>query len=292
MTRAGLSRRAIPAFFTVLLLVLWAGIGAWTARGDGVAASAGPVASGAQVAAGAGGSSPYSARLLSCRRSVRIEKRVVSVAARMSPVSGGTHLSMRIDLYQRLLFSRHWALRSDVPGLGVWTTPSDPSLGSRPGDVFAYHQAVARLVVPYAYRFRVGFRWRDDAGKIVRTETVTTGQCREPDLRPDLTLPAVTLRPSVRYPGYARYVVEVRNAGRSPARHVVVAGTFPAHAASNGSRTLARLRPGQSAHVSFVAPICKATDPAAPSFAVDPANAIEEADETNNAVAATCPAPS
>jgi CARDB protein len=213
---------------------------------------------------------------------------MAAVAARMRPISGGTHLSLRVELYQRPLSGHHWTLRSDVPGLGEWTTPADPALGSRPADVFAYHQAVGRLVVPYAYRFRVSFRWLDDNGDVVRQEHATTRPCREPDLRPDLTLPAVQVKPSLRYPGYARYIVKVRNKGRSTARHIVVSATFPAHPTADSTRTIRRLRAGDSVEASFVAPKCSAADTAPPSFAADPMGAIEEMDETNNTAVAAC----
>src|SRR5438270_235203 len=82
--------------------------------------------------------------------------------------------------------------------------------------------------------------------------------------RPSLTLPARQVKPSLRCPGYARYGVKVRNAGRSTARHVVVSASCPAHPASDGTRTIRRLRAGESVEVSFVAPKCAATDPAPP----------------------------
>lgn len=287
MSRDLLNKRAVPVLLVVSLAV-GVGMDRSTARGEEAVASGSPVASGAEVAAGSGSRAPYSARLLTCRRSPRIERRVVAVAAHMRPIASGTHLSLRVQLYQRPLSSRHWTLRSDVPGLGEWISPADPTLGSRLADVFAYHQAVGRLVVPDAYRFRVSFRWLDDAGNVVRQEHATTRPCREPDLRPDLTLPAVRVKPSLRYPGYARYVVTVRNKGRSTARHVVVSATFPAHPVADGTRTIRRLRAGQSVEVSFVAPKCSATDTAPPSFVADPAGAIEEMDETNNSAVAAC----
>jgi CARDB protein len=287
MTRAGLNHRAIPILLVASSLVA-VGADRSTARAGGLVVPGRPVASGAQVAAGAGPQAPFSSRLLTCRRSPLIERRTVAVAARMRPIAGGTHLSLRVQLYQRPLTGRHWTLRSDVPGLGEWISPADPTLGSRPADVFAYHQAVGRLVVPYAYRFRVSFRWLDDAGKVVRQEHTTTRPCREPDLRPDLTLPSVQVEPSLRFPGYARYVVKVRNVGRSTARHITVGGTFPVHPTSSSTRTIRRLRVGESVTVSFVAPKCAASDSAPPSFVADPANAIEEMDETNNTAVAAC----
>ncbi len=41
----------------------------------------------------------------------------------------------------------------------------------------------------------------------------------------------------------------------------------------------------------FTGPGCAADGTAAPSFSVDPYNAIDEADEADNALALTCPIP-
>jgi hypothetical protein len=231
---------------------------------------------------------PYAATLASCRRSPRIAGRVASVSAMMRPIHGGTHLALRISLYQRPLGTGRWTLRSDVPGLGAWTTPSDPTIGSRSADVFKYRQAVARLVVPFAYRFRVEFRWSDGDGKVVRRAATTTATCREPDRRPDLTIDRVDVTPAA-HPDHARYVVWVRNAGRSSARGVQLAASFPSDPTADATHPAGRVAPAQSVPVAFVGPACSAP-PAPPSFTVDPAGAIEESREDNNALTAVCPA--
>jgi uncharacterized repeat protein (TIGR01451 family) len=233
----------------------------------------------------------YAAQLASCRRSPRIAGRVATVGAMMRPIPGAAHLSLRIALFQRALGATgRWTLRADVPGLGAWTAPSDPTIGSRTADVFKYRQAVGRLVVPFAYKFRVEFRWADDAGKIVRRARATTATCREPDVRPDLVLAAIVVTPAPRAPDRARYAVTVRNDGRSTARGVLVSSSFPSDPTAADTRTAGRLRPGESAVVTFLGPLCT-TVPAPPAFTADPANAIEESRETNNALAADCQAP-
>jgi hypothetical protein len=230
---------------------------------------------------------PYAATLASCRRSPRIAGRVATVATTMRPVAGGTRLALRIVLYQRLLGAGRWTLRSDVPGLGTWTTPSDPALGSRPADAFKYRQAVARLVVPFAYRFRVDFRWSDTAGEVVRRARATTATCREPDLRPDLLVDRIDVTPLLRAATRARYDVTIRNAGRSAA-HVVVAAAFPSDPAAGATHPAGRLAAGASELVTFFGPTCAPAAP--PSFTVDPSNAIEESREDDNALTAVCPA--
>lgn len=231
------------------------------------------------------GSKPvYDARLLTCRRSPLTESRTATVGTTMRPIAGGRRLSLRVDLYQRPLSGGRWALRSDVPGLSEWTSPSDATIGSRPSDVYRYRQAVGRLVVPYAYRFRVTFRWADANGRAVSEAVVNTAPCREPDLRPDLTITSAVADAPRPGETTTRYVVTVRNAGRGQASGVQVAATF-----SGPTRTVRRLGPAQSAELVFWGPLCGA-DASAPSFLVDPANLIDEARETNNSLVATCPA--
>jgi len=241
-------------------------------------------ARGADASSGA----PAGARLAGCHRAPTIDQRNAVVSTWMRPVRGGNHLAVRLDLWERTPGQR-WALRADVPGLGSWVTPSDAGVGSRAGDVFKYRQAVGRLEVPAAYRFHVAFRWLDDDGNVVRSTERTTAVCRQPDLRPDLVLRSVEARPAGG--GLVRYAVRVGNKGESAVARAVVAATLPGDAAPGlHSRTVRALAPGATAVVRFTGPGCAAGEQPA-SFVADPSNAVEEADETNNALAGSCPAP-
>lgn len=284
MTRAGTSTRA----FAVALLAALAA-GALPAVAASTTAASPLPGTGSHRAGDAG--APAGARLVACRRSPLLDERTAVVGAVMHPIAGATKLALRIDLYQRSIGSARWMLRSDVPGLGSWTSPTDPSVGSRPADVFKYRQAVARLVVPYAYRFHVGFRWLAASGAVVRESGTTTGTCREPDLRPDLVLSDLSVVPTSRE-GIARYTVVVRNVGRSPVRGVVVGATFASSGgtASGGAGGVGRLAPGAAAAVTFAGPSC-AAGATPPTFLADPANTVDEARETNNELTGTCPAP-
>jgi hypothetical protein len=249
------------------------------------AAPGGSPARGASTAADA----PAGARLLACRHSPGIDQRTAVVGTWMRPVADGRGLAVRIDLWQRLPGGR-WTLRSDVPGLGSWTTPSDALVGTRAGDVFKYRQAVGRLVVPAAYRFHVAFRWLDGEGAVVREAAVTTSTCRQPDLRPDLVLASVQVLPAAA-PGLVRYAVLLGNEGRSPVAHVSIVATFPGDSTPGSHlRSVGRLAPGDTVLVRFIGPGCAAGEQPA-TFAADPANALDEGHETNNELAASCPAP-
>ena len=231
---------------------------------------------------------PAGARLVACHRSPTLDQRVATVSTWMRPIANGRHLAVKLDLWERPAGER-WALRTDVPGLGVWVTPNDAGVGSRAGDVFKYRQAVGRLEVPAAYRFRVTFHWLDADGDVVRSAERTTTVCRQPDLRPDLVLRDVHALPAGG--DSVRYVVRVGNEGREPVARAVVAATLPGDSAPGlHTRTVRALAPGATAVVRFVGPGCVAGEQPA-SFVADPSNLVEESDEANNGVAAVCPAP-
>jgi hypothetical protein len=244
----------------------------------------------AAPARGANASSDASAgaRLISCHRAPSIDERVAVVGTWMRPIAGGPHLAVKVDLWERRPGQR-WRLRSDVPGLGSWVTPSDAGVGSRAADVFRYRQAVGRLEVPAAYRFHVAFHWLDADGAVVREAARTTATCRQPDLRPDLVLLDVRSLPAGG--DLVRYVVRVGNEGESAVGRAVVAATLPGDTAPGlNSRVVRALPAGATAVVRFLGPGCAAGERPA-SFLADPSNVVDEIDETNNALAAVCPAP-
>jgi hypothetical protein len=228
------------------------------------------------------------ARLVACRHSPAIDQRTAVVGAWMRPLPAGRRLALRVDLWQRNPGAR-WTQRTDVPGLGVWTTPSDAGVGSRAGDVFKYRQAVGRLVVLAAYRFHVTFHWLDADGAVVREVARTTATCRQPDLRPDLVLRDVRALPA--RDGSVRYAVRVGNEGRGAVGQAAVGATYPGDATPGlHLRTVRPLAPGASTVVMFTGPGCAAGGQPA-TFLADPSNAVEEADEANNALTGSCPAP-
>jgi CARDB len=233
---------------------------------------------------------PAGAHMLACRTSPSIDQRVAVVGTWMKPLPGAQRLTLKLDLFQRQQNTgAKWTQRTDVPGLGTWTAPSDALFGTRAGDVFKYRQAVGRLVLGYAYRFRVSFRWLDAAGAVVRESTFTTRACRQPG--PDLVVSGVKTEPSLVSPGAVRYLVTVLNRGRAPVARAVLAGTYPGEATVRSHRRrVGRLVPGSWVTIGFTGPPCTAGD-APPTFVVDPDGLVEETDEANNQFVGACPAP-
>ncbi len=253
-----------------------------------LAAFAAAPAPAALVARPAPAADAAAARLLACRHSPSIDQRVAVVSAWMKPLPGAQRLTLKLDLFQRQhVVGARWTQRTDVPGLGAWTAPSDALLGTRSGDVFKYRQAVGRLVLGYAYRFRVSFRWLDAAGGIVRETTLTTRACRQPG--PDLVPTAVRTESSAG--GAVRYLVTVRNAGRAPLARALLAATYPGETTPGAHRQrVGRLAPGASVVIAFAGTPCAAGEAPA-AFVADPDGLVEETDEANNQLLATCPAP-
>jgi hypothetical protein len=285
MTRAATTWRVVGL---ALLALLTAGVLAAAATTAEAARATRTIPAPKQTLSRSG--APYAASLIVCRRALALRRSSATVGAVMRPIPGGRRLAVKVDLFQRPLGrGGRWTKRADVPGLGVWTTPSDATIGTRANDLFKYRQAVGLLVVPYAYRFNVTFRWYDAAGAVVQERSAWTPACAQQDLRPDLTIVRVDVEPHAA-PGLARYVLLVRNRGARAATGIGVGfapdaeGTVPATAV----KTIARLRPLEMSEVTLVGPRCEPG--AEPTFAVDPARTIDEADEDDNALRATCPA--
>jgi len=164
-----------------------------------------------------------------------------------------------------------------APGLGVWRS-------SIPGvDIFRYRKQVANLEAPGSYRALVRFRWLDGSGKVIARTTRRTRTCKQPDLRPDLTVSTVTAQPAS--DGRARYTVLVRNEGRTPTSVFTVG--FAVGDQTQPTQSVQSLVPGEGRLLSFAGPRCNRTNPV--RVTVDPDLAVDEADETNNTRTVVCP---
>ena len=84
------------------------------------------------------------------------------------------------------------------PGdLGVWITPTNPTLGQLPRRrVESCSKPVVDLAAPAAYRFRVAFRWIGAHGPGARHGArAAAAICRQPELRPDLAVTSIAVAP-------------------------------------------------------------------------------------------------
>jgi CARDB len=244
---------------------------------------------GAVISAGSAGAatSPPPKDLLRsfvCQKALDPPARAVSVQAVMRPVTGTASMQMRFDL-----------MRQSIPGgpfklvrgrlLGSWTSPTDPTLGQRPGDVWIVNHPVVDLSAPATYRFRVHFRWTGSNGQQLGTAVQTSPACYQPELRADLFVRSVNV--TALDSTHDAYTAVIANGGQTAAGPVEV--DFAGAGASQPA-TIATVGPRSTAHRRFVAPAC--TPGTNITVTVDPSHTIDEYDFTNNALTIRCPAPS
>jgi CARDB len=213
---------------------------------------------------------PVQAALVSCDRMAR----VATFEGRASLVAGAERIGMRFVLQARASSAARWR-RVRVPGFSTWHT----SAAGR--ERYVYTKQVEGLVGPRSYRVRVFFRWLDGEGDVIRRARAASSACREPDLRPDLRVAAIAVRRD-----HAHFAVTVRNTGRTDADPTRVDldlgdGGPPLSApvptiAAGGQRT-----------VVLAGRAC--TSGAVLTATADSTDAVEERDESDDALVATCP---
>ena len=215
---------------------------------------------------------PLAAKLAACESGSAPEDRFAVFSGAM-PREGAAVMEMRFDLYERV-GGGAWE-RVALPNWGSWerTTRRDV-----PGFIFT--KRVEQLAAPAAFRARVRFRWSDAKGRVMQTATRTSRSCRQPDWRPDLRVvdvdPAETAGQPTR--------VVVRNRGRGAAASFDVAVT---RGSTTRIRTVTGLPAGERATVTV--PVGRCGPNGTVRVSVDPANAVEEALETNNDITVACP---
>lgn len=185
-------------------------------------------------------------------------------------------MEMRFDLFARLGRDGAW-LPVEVDGFSEWDI-------SQPGvSAFIIKKRVGGLLGGYSYRSVVRFRWRDPAGKIVRSARKVTSSCTQPDTSPDLVIgdPSIAPGPTADVVVY-RAVVKNTGLGSSAAFDVVLA----VNGVAQPAQRLGTLAPKQTAQVSFQAPRCQAGTIV--RFTVDAKAEITELSETNNALERRC----
>lgn len=215
-----------------------------------------------------------SARLDACAVGATSAQRAAAFTGAMPADQAAAVLSMRFELEQRR--GSTWKPLA-VPGFRTWQR-SDPDAAG-----FVYAKRVERLASGASYRVTVGFRWTDADGRVVRRAERRTRVCRQPDLRPDLTVLGVTAEPSA--DGTVRYVAQVRNDGPG-----ALTGPLRVALAVDGTaapaQEVARLAARATTQLTWSAPPCVAGG--AVRVDADPDAAVEEADEADNAFVLRC----
>lgn len=213
--------------------------------------------------------------VVECSQGRRRRDRLAVFRGEMAQVPDGAGMRMRFTLLQRV--ARGTWLPVRAPGLGAWHE-------AQPGvSRFAYSQRVVGLERATAYRMRVVFLWRDADGERLAARVERSGPCRQRGALPNLSIRGdLAVRPGPN-PDTARYAARVVNLGRARARRVDV--LLRVDGAEADTRRIRVLRSHRRRVVRFVGPACEREV----EVRVDPADAVRETSERDNAVTAVCP---
>ena len=233
-----------------------------------LAALAGPTVAGAEEAPS------LAARLDVCEIGIVPGSRVAEFTGAMPAIPGSSVLAMRFAFEQR-----RGSVFKPVP-LPAFKGYEQSEPGAA-GFVFA--KRVERLAAGASYRVSVRFRWTAADGRVLRRATRTSRICRQPDLRPDLAVVGLTTEAVAG--GRARYVARLRNDGPG-----ALADLVGLRLTVDGVAQAVQLAPGPGAGaastVMLEGPACGPGGTA--RLDVDPRDAVEEVDESDNAVLLRC----
>ena len=231
-----------------------------------LAAPAGAESLPAGVSAGVG----LGAKLESCSTSGDAGRSAV-FSATMPAIAKATRMEMRFDLFSRPDIGGIWKPVSGVFRFGEWE-----SAGPGVGGLVSTRQ-VNLLRLGSAYRVQVSFRWRTEAGSVVRRTTRFTKPCRQADPRPDLKVVARSFS--------NRIEVVVGNGG-------ITAPAFDVRLTAGGrqvaAQRIAGLGAGKARPIVFTNPRCEAGSTV--KVTVDADAELAERSEANNSAEVRCPA--
>jgi len=194
-------------------------------------------------------------------------------------------MQLRFQLQRK---AKHAASFAPVNGgdLGKWVSPPIPTLGQRPADVWRFTKPIVGLAAPAEYRFRVSFRWLGAHGRVLGTAVRLSGVCSQPELRPDLRVPSITVESVPGRPNVNRYVAVIRNAGASATGPFEILFT-PGGALPVQTATVPDLAAHSKVTKSFIGPVC--SNAAATTVTVDPEDKVDDFNRSNNSKTAVCP---
>jgi hypothetical protein len=218
--------------------------------------------------------SPATVKVVGCVPALDQGLRSATFEARMRASRGSDRMQVRFMLQVRddALLPR-WR-RVVAPGFDLWLS-SDTGVRR-----YTYDRTVQNLKASASYRTVVRFRWLDDAGRTLRTAKLTSGTCRQPDMRPNLVPLRVDVVPGAAEEEPARYLVTLRNAGRT------AAGPFAVALDSGPRADVLGVAAGETQVVTLTGPACAAGAPL--SVTLDPDALIDERVEHDNVLDAAC----
>jgi hypothetical protein len=211
--------------------------------------------------------------------------RAVSVTAEMRPVTGTQRMQLEFVLLSQAPGASSFTAVPG-PGLGVWGSPPDPTLGQRSGDRWIVHHPVADLTAPAVYRFSVSFRWIGHGGRVLADATRQSHTCNQPEMRPDLYVQSFVAHAIAGHPNIDQYLAVIGNQGGGAAKNFVVQFTDGAKVVT---RTIALLGKGSTKTLTLQGPLCVTGAP--PTLALDSTTVVDDSNRANNSATATCPAP-
>ena len=209
-----------------------------------------------------------------CATGAAAESRVATFVARMRQVAGAERMQLRFHLQHR---ADGGAWRP-AGALGGWRTAAS-GVGA-----YVYTKRVEGLALPGEYRVLVRFRWLDENGASVAAARRLSPRCVQPDPRANLRPVAIEVEHLG--DGTTRYGARIRNTGLAAGGPFSVVFSVDGVAVSPTGAAPA-LGPGEVTVVEVVAPAC--VRGAVVDVVVDPALAIAERREDDNALRAACP---
>ncbi len=248
-------------------------------------AVAAPVASAARPSAEPPAPPRDAVGAIACHQALDPLQRDVSILATMRPLAGTQTLQIKFSL--DLTAPGEPVTAVVAGGLGQWLTPSNPTLGQRPGDIWKLSKAVYNLGGG-SYQFSVAFRWLGANHKVLKTATLASSSCAIREQRADLAVRSVKVASISGTPARDRYLAVVVNQGLTGSGPFGL--LFDPGTAGVGSQTkpVPSLAPGQSATIRFTGPVCDAASP--PTVVADPTATVDESNRSNDALTVTCPA--
>ena len=229
----------------------------------------------ATATATAAAAAPPTVKVLDCVPALDQGLRSATFEARVRAARGSDRMQVRFALQVRASEPLARWRRVVAPGFDQWLT-SDAGVRR-----YTYDRTVQNLAASASYRTVVRFRWLDDEGGAIKSAKVTSAACRQPDMRPNLVPLRVDVAAADAAGEPVRYLVTLRNAGRTDA------GPFAVTLDPDLRADVLGLAAGETQVVEIAGPACVVGAPLA--VTLDPDALVDERVEDDNALAGSCP---